>query len=79
MLTRGIWLFQSGGEWERTAAGGKYRLEGGGVLFCFVCLFIFLFRFLGLLPQHMEGHQARGPSALQLLAYATATATRDLS
>ena len=40
---------------------------------------IFFFFFLGLNPWHMEGPRQGGPSQLQLLAYATATAPRDLS
>ena len=41
--------------------------------------FIYLFCFLGLHPQHMEVPRLGAESDLQLLAYATATATQDLS
>ena len=40
---------------------------------------IFFFRFLGLHPQHIEVPRLGVELQLQLLAYATATATKDLS
>ena len=42
-------------------------------------LFIYLFRFLGPHPQHIEVPRLGIKSELQLLAYTIATATRDLS
>ena len=51
-------------------------------LVLFICLFggfVFCFRFLGLHPRHMEVPRLGVKSELQLLVYATATATPDLS
>ena len=49
-------------------------------IYLFVCLFVYLFTvFLGPHPQHMEVPRLGVELELQLPAYTTATATRDLS
>ena len=48
-------------------------------LYFFVCLFVFCFCFLGLHLWHMEVPRLGVESELQLLAFATATATQDPS
>ena len=48
-------------------------------IFFFSFLFFFFLLFLGLHPWHMEVSRLGIKSELQLLAYATATATHDLS
>ena len=45
----------------------------------FLCFLVCLFCFLGLLWQHVEVPRLGDKSELQLLAYTTATATRDPS
>ena len=71
---------------ERSQKYGDYADITGGVVFvfygffCFVFWFFFvLFCFLGLHLQHIEVPRLGVESELQLRAYPTATATRDLS
>ena len=49
------------------------------MMFLFICLFIYLFCFLGPHPQHIEVPRLGVKSELLLLAYAMATAMLDLS